>query len=349
MKKYLPIILCTVILLSLLLNVYTYANEQSESLEPLWIETFDGSDSATKYVSTSKYNASVANGVLTLKATNDSHRDTYRLSGDDDALSKKTKLTFAFTFKPDSLHKQGSIFASFGHSENKAYIAGVQRLTGNSCLVYGTAVEGATKGTLTTTQRYIMQPFSDGSPSSANVEFPADGVITMIIEVDNNSSTVCSMYVDGVRVGVAGEVKGNNYDASSDSTKTMDGHFGMCVPTSSTAIKVGAYAIYDGTGLDHDDIMQQVYNESEFASKDDGGTKAPSTNNTNPNTGITNTPSDTTEKSSDSDTDKTTESIAEDTQDTQNGGCSSSMSIAAITVVGAVGCVGIVFKKKERK
>ena len=362
MKKYLTSILCIAIMLSSFSNVIIYAEEQLADIQPLWIETFDSDAAASKYVSNSKYNASVANGVLTLKATNDSHRATYRLSGDDDVLSEKNKLTFAVTFEPDSLHKQGSIFASFGHGANNAYLAGIQRLSGESYLVYGKAVDGTTKGNLTTTQHNIMTPFSDGTASSNKVAFPDKGVITMIVEVDSNSSTVCSIYVDGAKVGVASEtVKNSEYNASTDSAKTMNGHFGLCVPTSQTAIRVGTYAVYDGTGLNHDDIMKQVYSESDFESEDNGSTNIPSTDNTNDNTdtspdaGATNTPSDTSDKKSDSDTDKPTDSIAEDTQDSQNGNSSSSAIIVALAVVCAIecaviiGCAVIIFKKKERK
>lgn len=359
MKKYLTSILCIAIMLSVCLSIVLYAEEQPTDLQPIWIETFDGDDAASKYVSTAKYTASVADGVLTLNAKNNSHRDIYRLSGDDGALSGKTKLTFAYSFKPDSLHAQASIFASFGHTENKAYIAGVQRLTGNSCLVYGHAVEGDSKGTLTTTQHYIMTPFADGTPSSANVEFPTDSVITMIIEVDNNAATVCSMYIDGVKVGVAGDAKdGGKYNASTDAEKTMDGHFGMCVPTSSTAIKVGAYAIYDGTGLDHEAIMKQVYNEADFkAAEDTDNTNTPDTDNTNtPDTDNTNTP-DTDNIDTQPNTDKVDDNTENNDQDTtletkedeKSGGCSSSLGITAIAVVGIVGFAGVAFRKKERR
>lgn len=264
-KRYLPFVLCISLTLSIFGSVISYAHTSANNLEPIWIESFDDS---SKYTSTDKYTASVSNGVLTLQATNDTHRDTYQLSGEQDGLSGKTQLTFAVNFKLDSLHTSGSIFASYGHSENKAYIAGFQRLNGYSYLVHGKAEEASSRGTLTTTQRFIK---ADNSSSAQNVPFPATDVCTMIIEVDGNSSSVCTMYVNGVKTGIAGDFRGanyKNYDASTDTEKTMNGHFGMLVPTDDTVIKIGTYAVYDGIGLDHNAIKQCVYNAQDFGVPD---------------------------------------------------------------------------------
>ena len=269
-KKHLTLFICASLIISAIGALSVSADNSDEAIEPIWIETFDN---PVAYGDTDKYTASVLDGVLTLQAKNDTHRDTYTLSKENEALSGKTKLTFAINFKLDSLHTSGSIFASYGHSENKAYIAGFQRLNGYAYLVHGKAEEGTTKGTLTTTQRFIK---TDNSSAAQNVPFPATDVCTMIVEVDGNASSVCTMYVNGVKTGVAGDFRGNNYkkyDASSDTEKTMDGSFGLLVPTDDTVIKIGTYAIYDGTGLDHDIIKQQVYNTADFGVAEDSNTE----------------------------------------------------------------------------
>ena len=265
-KRLFTLIVCVFLLSSALSCIPAYANIQDTTLEPIWIEKFEDS---TKYGDTEKYTASVAEGVLTLQAKNDAHRDKYTLSSENDALSGKTKLTFAINFKIDSLHTSGSIFASYGHSDSKAYIAGIQRLSGYAYLVHGKAVEGESSGKLTTTQRFIV---SDTTDEAKKVAFPASDICTMIIEVDENSSSVCTIYVNGVKSGVAGNFRGDNYkkyDATSDTEKTMDGHFGLLVPTDDTVVKIGTYAVYDGTGLDHDIIKQQVHDAADFGATED--------------------------------------------------------------------------------
>lgn len=351
-KRCLPLILCISLLISALLSVVSYADEQTNTLQPIYLETFDD---VSKYTATDKYNATVADGVLTIQAKNDTHRDIYKLSSDQDVLNSKTKLTFAVNFKLDTLHTSGSMFASFGHSENKAYIAGFQRLNGYAYLVHGTAVETETKGTLTTTQRLIVTPFPDGSASSNQTEFPATDIITMVVEVDSNSSTICTMYANGTKVGVAGELRAGEkyqkYNAAEDADKTMNGHFGMCIPTAQTTMKLGTYAIYDGIGLDHDAIMQQVYNVADFeAAADTDNTNPPDTGDTNtqPNTDTTDTQPDT-DKVNDNTENNTQNTTLETEEAEKAGGCSSSLGITAVAVVGALGFVGVTIRKKEHR
>ena len=120
----------------------------------------------------------------------------------------------------------------------------------------------------------------------------------------------------------------------------MNGHFGILVPTDDTVINIGTYAIYNGIGLDHSAIMQQVYDTEDFSIENSGSTVTPPQNNS----GSTNMPvsDDANEESTDTQTfDESSQSENE-----EDKGCSSTVSASILVVIGVAGDVALK-KKKE--